>query len=63
MEFQTCLARAGEPTSHATYSGDRSVCGLPIILALPVYMSHPEDVTCRECRESLIVNAIESENN
>lgn len=63
MEFQTCWARENEPTYHATYSGDRTVCGLSIISALPVYMSHLEDVTCRECRESLIVNAIESENN
>lgn len=54
MQFQTCWPRESSWGAHATYSGDRTICGLSVYTALPVYLSHPEDVACNECRASLL---------
>lgn len=60
MEFQTCWTNS--VWAHATYSGDRTICGQVVRVALPIYDSRVDDIACDECQLSLL-NAIESENN
>jgi hypothetical protein len=49
MGFQVAWSEKTSGVTHVSFSGHKTVCGLSVIEAKPVWDSKAEDVTCQEC--------------
>ncbi|WP_109530051.1 MULTISPECIES: hypothetical protein [Nocardia] len=47
--MQLCWSETSSTDCHATYSGQRTLCELPVIEARPTYASSRTDLTCLTC--------------
>lgn len=54
--MQVCWSDIDRTHSHATYAGHRTVCGLPVIEARPIYESSLTDITCPVCTQHVVHN-------
>jgi hypothetical protein len=49
VDFQVSWSKKTPGETHASFSGDRTPCGLHVIEAKPVYTSKLKDVDCHVC--------------
>ncbi|MGY2116660.1 hypothetical protein ACW9HR_22370 [Nocardia gipuzkoensis] len=54
--MQVCWSDIDRTHRHATYSGHRTVCDLPVIEARPIYDSSLTDLTCPVCTQHVLHN-------
>ncbi|MGY1948476.1 hypothetical protein [Nocardia asiatica] len=54
--MQVCWSDIDRTHTHATYAGHRTVCGLPVTEARPIYESSLTDITCPVCTQHVMHN-------